>query len=177
MQTPARSKADRAPGRIGFNEHAETGIPLARRRNGTRWEVGAGLHVHYAVPPSSRPRSNGPAHADHLVGMGMVVLSRDNYLGGHKISVFGSPFSSISRNYQPPEFAAPWWTRQPRILLPANCAQVIPSAHSRPPRPHASPPHLAECPSSPPRRTLGGKARWQKRFVFPARRMRRGLQF
>ena len=54
-------------------------------------------------------------------------------------------------------------------------AQVIPSAHSRPSRPHASPPHLAAGPSR--RNPLGGKARWQKRFVFPARRMRRGLQF
>ncbi len=37
------------------------------------------------------------------------------------------------------------------------------------------PPLLAACPGrlSP----LGGKVRWQKRFVFPARRMRRGLQF
>ena len=62
-----------------------------------------------------------------------------------------------------------------RLLGSAGYAQVIPSAHSRPIRPHASPPHLAAGPSR--RNPLGGKARWQKRFVFPARRMRRGLQF
>jgi hypothetical protein len=27
MQNPAKVLADRAPGRIGFNEHAETGKP------------------------------------------------------------------------------------------------------------------------------------------------------
>jgi hypothetical protein len=62
-----------------------------------------------------------------------------------------------------------------RLPSPAKHAPVIASAHPHPPRPLASPPRLAAGPSR--RSPLGGKARWQKRFVFPARRMRRGLQF
>jgi hypothetical protein len=56
-----------------------------------------------------------------------------------------------------------------------SVSQAIPSAHPHPSRSLASPPPLAAGPSR--RNPLGGKARWQKRFVYPARRMRRGLQF
>ena len=135
-----------------------------------------GLASAYTSPVSI----NGPAHVYHLVGMGLVELLRRkvagvNLQGGHKLSVFRSPFRNVCRTWKPVEFAAPRWGRRPQVVGPAKHASVISSAHSHPPRPLASPPHLAAGPSR--RSPLGGKVRWQKRFVFPARRMRRGLQF
>ena len=49
------------------------------------------------------------------------------------------------------------------------------SAHPFLRRSCASPSDLAACTGS--HRLPDGKVRWQKRFVFPARRMRRGLRF
>jgi hypothetical protein len=158
---------DRAPGQDWVhNEHAETGKPDAssdaNRSHGTS-------------------ASNGPAYVDHLVGVGMVGSGwqhapGNDFSGGHKLSAFGSPQRDTRTAGQPLMVAATWLGRRSLHLRFASYTTVIPQTGSQvPPLARASPHHLADCPSR--RSPLGGKARWQKRFVFPARRMRRGLQF
>ena len=129
-----------------------------------------------ASPASQRPR-----HVDRLVGMGFgcpvatkgrrrtTSVATNSLQSDHCFATFAG-LESLSR------FAAPRWRK-------ASSGCQMPQATRRSSLPHipflarlhASPSHLAACPS---RRTpLGGKVRWQKKFVFPARRMRRGLQF
>ena len=70
-------------------------------------------------------------------------------------------------------FAARWAGRRCAAGF-ASSPQVVPPIPS-PCRLRASPSNLAACSGC--LRLPDGKVRWQKRFVFPARRMRRGLQF
>src|SRR5208283_410140 len=70
--------------------------------------------------------------------------------------------------------------RPPRQSSPSDYSlrtgtQVFSSAHLHPLRFRALPSDLAAGPSR--LLPLGGKVRWQKKFVFQARRMKRGLQF
>ena len=171
MPVPARSMWIRRRAGLVQNEHAETGKPGHRSDRFRSRGRSAPL-----VPDQ---RDNGPAHVDLPVGMGMVVLRRQevsvsDQTGGHKLSASGLPQRNTCMAGQPNGFAT-GWCRRPRSIRIASHAQVIPQACSHPPRPRPSPHHLADCPSR--RSPLGGKARWQKRFVFPARRMKRGLQF
>jgi hypothetical protein len=160
-------QVDRAPGQDWVhNEHAETGKPGS-----------------FSDENESRgtPVSNGPVHVDRLVGMGMVAFWWQNAptsgcSGGHKLSAFGSPQRDTRRAGQPLRVAAARLGRRSLHLWFASYTTVIPQTGSQVPSlARASPHHLADCPSR--RSPLGGKARWQKRSVFPARRMRRGLQF
>ena len=185
MTVPARSSGSSAGQDWVQNEHAETGKPDNRSDEDRSRRCSASQLV--------QQRLNGPAHVDHPVGVGMGVLwrrrvARSTRLGGHRLSAFGSPLRNTCVARQPFRFAprsqprdedlspgSPVPGRIPRPVVNASHASVIPQARSHPPRPRASPHHLADCPSR--RSPLGGKARWQKRFVFPARRMRRGLQF
>jgi hypothetical protein len=191
IQYPVEVLADRAPGRIGFNEHAETGKPespsdrersrgrpasLVSRLRGTRGDFDSQI----ADQQRTRQLYNGPTHVDFLSDMGLVAHLRRNAAGskrtgGHKLSAFRSPFRNICRTRRLFRFSTPIGGRQPQAIDPARHASVIASSHPLPIRSLASPPSLAAGPSR--RSPLGGKARWQKRFVFPARRMRRGLQF
>ena len=99
---------------------------------------------------------------------------------GHKLSAIGLPYRtacsySVFCSSRPsPRFAA-LRGRPQRGNRHTSDSRVIPSAHPLPFRLRASPSDLA---AGPGRQTpLGGKVRWQKRFVSPARRMKRGLQF
>jgi hypothetical protein len=181
MPYPARSAVDQRRAGIGFqNEHAETGKPdTSSDEDESRGDLA----------------SNGPAHVDHLVGMGLVhhpsdkdqlpgapdihsrrIFAGDSRWGGHKLSASGSPQRNARIAGKPIGVPPAWQVWRSRLIWFASSASVIPQAQSHlPPRPRASPHHLADCPSR--RSPLGGKARWQKRFVFPARRMRRGLRF
>jgi hypothetical protein len=167
MPGPARSRWIERRAGIGFqNEHAETGKPDASSdEDESRGDLA----------------SNGPAHDNHLVGMGLVMYWRervagDSRWGGHKLSASGSPHRNTRITGMPLGMATARRVRRSRPFRFASHGSVIPQSQSHPPsRPRASLPHLADCPSR--RMPLGGKARWQKRFVFPARRMRRGLRF
>lgn len=186
-QGPGGSSA----GQDWVNEHAETGKPdnpsdqerscgrpasLVSRLRGTRGDFDSQI----ADQQRTRQLYNGPTHIDFLSDMEFVAHLRRNAAGskrtgGHKLSAFRSPFRNIRRTRRPFRFSTPTGGRQPQAIDPARHASVIASAHPLPTRPLTSPPSLAAGPSR--RSPLGGKARWQKRFVFPARRMRRGWQF
>ena len=202
MQNPAKVLVDRAPGRIGFNEHAETGKPdypqrpnLIARTFGVAGSEVAGNAQEFRFlkrGPSLLPRIDSaqvcrevPVTAPLMsiiwlawawFSNGDDIVAGDDRSGGHKLSAIGSPLRNVCRTRKPLEVRRPAMGQPAAGCRPSEAThQVIPSAHSHPPRPLASPPHLAAGPSR--RSPLGGKVRWQKRFVFPARRMRRGLQF
>ena len=181
---------DRAPGRIGFMSTQRRENRAAHRSKLIAWASGmlveavwsAGVSIPAArTRQRTRQRYNGPAHVDHLVDMGLVAHLRRR----SQAPTFGWPqtlcysdhcigntlLARIALQVRRPRLGQ----ADRRLSVHAGYAQVIPSAHPPPPRPHASPSILAAGPSR--RSPLGGKARWQKRFVFPARRMRRGLQF
>ena len=157
-----RFQMDPRPGRIGFNEHAETGSPLAVHR---LWEsrgiAGAFLlRPGHAIQPCFGPRANGPA--GHLGP------------GDHKLSAEGSPSRMARPSGRSPRQSTPW-DKPPRKRWPTSGRQVLPFAPLRPFRFRAFPSSLAAGPGrfKPP----GGKVRWQKRFAFPPRRMKRGWRF
>jgi hypothetical protein len=158
--SPARSGWI-APGRTRVHEHAETGKPLAEDRlhGGLEEPRAVKLCFFSPVRPCTRLRWNGP---------GMV---------GHKLSAIGLPQHSTRLACSiehPPWFAAPRG-RQPRGSQPIKVSRVVLPAHSFPFRFCASPSVPAAVTDS--QGLSDGKVRWQKRFVSPARRMRRGLQF
>jgi hypothetical protein len=74
-QDPARSRWTGRRAGLGFkNEHAETGKPDYRSDRSRSCGRSAPL-----VPYQ---RNNGPAHVDHLVGMGMAAFHRRIVDGG-----------------------------------------------------------------------------------------------
>ena len=144
-------------------ENAETARLLAARSlQGLRGQFGNSVpQLPGARTSCNRRWSNGPAGPQ--IGF-----------GGHKISAFGSPqaivrsacFISTSLRIAA---KAGFRTEADTIVLP-RC-----SAHALLCRLSAFPSDLAVCTGclEPPDR----KVRWQKKFAFPARRMRRGLRF
>src|SRR5580658_7468816 len=96
---------------------------------------------------------------------------------GHKISAIGSlhrpAVTDCSFGYPPRLFS--FRGTFARALRHTRVTQVVPPAHLLVFRFFASPSHLVRDSS---RHTpLDGKVRWQRKFAFPARRMKRGLQF
>ena len=125
-------------------------------------------------PAAYSPATNGPAHVDRLVGMGLVLHPRGedlspgtpvvvprrkvasiNLQDGHKLSAFGLPFRNVCRTWKPFEFAAPGRGRRPWLPVP-------PGTH------RSSPPHI---PTLPVRTHLhptlpqapAGEVRWAER--------------
>jgi hypothetical protein len=147
-------------------EYAETGRPFAARTlQGARGQFGRQIpRFPGAELPCNCRWSNGPAGYFHFAG-----------IGGHKLSAIGSPQTAArSARFlrRPHGFAAlgeslhiEAQTRAPSWL----------SAHTFLCRPCAFLSDLAACTGS--SELPDGKVRWQKKFAFPARRMRRGLRF
>ena len=162
---------DRAPGRTRVHEHAETGQPLAAYKlHRTHGRIGkSNPRFHRATLLCKRQWWNGPAGISGKVG--------------HKISANGLPYRTtysvctacLVCTARPSPRIAALRGRTWRGNRHTSDLRVIPSAHPLPFRPCASPSNLAAGPS---RLTpLGGKVRWQRKFVSPARRTKRGLQF
>ena len=174
MRKPARSRWTDAPGRIGF---------MSTQRRENRWQrlncaARAGvMELSGSAPDTRHARaiaSGGTAPLMSIIWLAWAWF-HSNRVVGHKLSAIGSLYRKARSARHTLRLAAPGWGRQAPGTCHTGYAQVIPSAHPPHPRPHASPSILAAGPS---RQTpLGGKVRWQRKFVSPARRMRHGLQF
>ena len=153
---------DREPGRIWVYERAETGRPLAACEvHGTRGNSGADRsRSRQARASCIRQRWNGPIGTAGLVG--------------HKISALGLPPRKASATGCSVRFAAIACGSLHNIRHNGR-SRAVPFAYPLAFRLIASSSGLAA--SSSRQLPLDGKVRWQKRFVSPARRMRRGLQF
>jgi len=143
-------------------EYAERGRPLAARTlQEQRREAGRQiLRIRDAKGSCKNRWSNGPAG--------------NTRQGGHNLSQIGPLKSAAS----PASSAWPAAHGAGRRALAVAQASFRLSAHSFPCPSCASPSSLAVVTVSSPKRTQpDGKVRWQKKFAFPARRMRRGLRF
>ena len=160
------------------HEHAETRSALkpcdedrshrralrftALSRQGPRERLGSKLLLFAGTEPRQRHREpNGP--------------SARSGMRGHKPSANGSHRPTACSAC--PSGHSPWFTifgpgRRKDSVRPSLSGF---SAHPFPCRVFAFPSRLAVCSVCPVQ--PDGKVRWQKRFVFPARRMRRGLRF
>ena len=144
-------------------EYAETGRPLAARSlHGSRSGVGeSDSSIAGAGTRCKSRRSNGPAGKSGP--------------DGHKLSVIGSPqpaARSACFHRHPHWFAA--LREGPRDR--GHSSSISPVIRPSIPLPIVRvPSDLAACTDS--HRLPDGKVRWQRKFVFPARRMRRGLRF
>jgi hypothetical protein len=183
-----------------FYEHAETGRPgrsnddplagtpvshAACKLRGSRGQFGKRVpYFPGAEFPRKRRTSNGAAGqygplSDPATGPpGSPATTMDCRVAlddGHRFSAIESPQSAARPAYSighPLWFVAVKAARRAEAVAPAplRC-----SAHPFPCRFCASPSNLAAGSSC--LVPLDGKVRWQKRFAFPARRMRRGLRF
>ncbi len=148
------------------HEYAETGTPFAARTlQGARGQFGRQSPLFPgAKPPCNYRRSNGPAGYFHFAG-----------IGGHKLSAIGSP-QTAARSAR--FLRRPHWFAALGEGLHTGVQTRAPSRLSAHPflcRLCALPSDLAACTGS--LKLPDGKVRWQKKFAFPALRVRRGLQF
>ena len=162
-------------GRTGISiPEMRTGSLLASavappRRQETDHLVGAGITAPLmSILRLVRVRQRGPRSCDERPRAETFRVATNSLLSDHCNEVFAG-LGSLSGS-PPRDGAGSRRLPVPQATHRSSLPHIPVST-----RPHASPPHLAACPSR--RNPLGGKARWQKRFVFPARRMRRGLQF
>ena len=183
---------DLAPGRKRVHEHAETGKPLFPSENDrsprcadpcaaytlhqARGSPGAfRLRSDHGTRSGTRQRWNGPAgHSGKVPPQRRRPVAGGPGIG-HKLSAIGLPQDRVrSAGLHHARFAAPRGASPPGCRCSGH-QRFFTSAHPLPFRSGASPSHLAAVPGrqAPP----GGKVRWQKRFAFPARRMKRGLRF
>jgi hypothetical protein len=140
----------------GSRRHFRKVIPLFRR----------------AEPHCKQIESNGPAGqiADTAENRRRSPVGNSR-TGGHKLSAIGLP-----RNGARPALLL--WRAALRAGFHAEGLQrasIGRSAHPIPCPPCAPPSNLAACAGR--HRLPDGKVRWQRKFAFPARRMRRGLRF
>ncbi len=148
------------------HEYAETGRSFAARTlQGARGQFGRQIpRFPGAKPPCNCRRSNGPAGYFHFAGT-----------GGHKLSAIGSP-QTAARSAR--FLRRPHWFAALGKSLHMEAQTRAPSRLSVHPflcRLCAPPSDLAASTGS--LELPDGKVRWQRKFVFPARRMRRGWRF
>jgi hypothetical protein len=173
-------------------EHAETGRPChpidrARSRGdmvdlvvctieGSRWHFRKAIPLFRRAGPPCKPiEPNGRAgQITNTLENRQRSLVGNSGTGGHSLSAIGLP-QKRARPALPLWFAVPWAGRHAETV---RRAFIRLSAHPFPCRQCAPPSNLAACTGRPPRwATPDGKVRWQRKFAFPARRMRRGLRF
>ncbi len=124
------------------HEHAETGKPFtADQQHGARGDDEPDrLFFQIALWTCNRQRRNGPAHVDHLVGVGLAPSERRKGVagsagqGGHKLSAIGSPFQNARSARQPLRFSALECGGPRQCSSRASDTLVIHAAHSQPPR-------------------------------------------
>jgi hypothetical protein len=167
------SDRNRPPGVAGSypgdEKFKSLGLPirlLVRTLKGLRWHFRKSVPLfRRAEPPCEQTGSNGPAGLAAGACLRHRLHVGDSRTDGQNRSAFGS--------LQPGAGAASlfWAARAEGI----SQTSIRFSAHSDPCRKCAPLSNRAEC-------TRGvlpqdGKARWQRKFAFRARRMKRGLQF
>ena len=154
-------------------EHAETGWPLG-----------------------SNDRSRSPGHAARLAACTRQGPGKPSKTGERRSTRVGLPRVRLRSNVshgRPKHSATGYPRRCPQSAARSvflarlaareagSCADAVPrspyrlSAHPIPCRLRARPSNLAACTGC--FRLPDGKVRWQRKFVSPARRMRRGLRF
>ena len=154
-------------------EHAETGWPLR-----------------------SNDRNRSPEHAARLAACTLQGPGKPIGTSERRSTRMGLPRVRLRSNVshgRPRHSATGYPQRYPQpaarsVFLPrlaareaGSCAQAVPrspyrlSAHPIPCRLRACPSNLAACTGC--YWLPDGKVRWQRKFVSPARRMRRGLRF
>jgi hypothetical protein len=171
---------DRAPGRIGFMS-TQRRASHSRRINSTEREgimeqTGSvfGMRLeHAAATGVTAPLMSiiwlawaWLLRSDAMASRGAQDnVATNSLLSDHR---FRTLARLVSRCDSPPTLA------EGRIGVSATSETlVIHAAHSQTPLPHASP----SVPAAGPNTVLGGKVRWQRKFAYPARHMRHGLQF
>ncbi len=150
------------------HEYAETRMPdspepqPANSLHGTGTMVWAQkLHSRAAVRPCTRRRWNGPAEFLGRSGRSRSAIGSPQYSTRSACSFQFLPRFHAPRGREPRSKAVPF-------AFPRSSAPPIPFL------PCSSPSLLAAGTGC--HRLPDGKVRWQKRFVSPARRMRRGWQ-
>jgi len=153
-------------------EHAETGWPLrSNDRNRSPGHVARLASCTRQRPGKpGKPIGTGERRFTY-VELPRVRLRSNVSHGRPEHSATGYP-QTAARSVFVPRLAAP---------KAGSCARAVlrsPYRLSAPPipcRPRARPSNLAACTGC--LRLPDGKVRWQRKFVSPARRMRRGLRF
>lgn len=162
-----------AHGRTRLYEHAETGKP-AQRVDLVR------SHLELVPPAARRAQRARPGRGNKTLQCAAVRCAswRSNGptgfagQGGHKLSAVGLPLRKASHKGLPTWPALHVAAR--RLATPRTSLSTV--IHL--PRPASFRSDSCLLAASPGRIcSPGGKVRWQKRFAFPPRRMKRGWQF
>jgi len=151
-------------------EHAETGWPLRSNDRNRSPEPAARLAACTRQGPC-KPSENGERRSTHVEHPRERLRTYVSH-GRLEHSATGYP-----QRYPQPAAGSVFMPRLAAHKAGSRAEAVRPwlSAHPLPCLLRARPSNLAACTGC--FELPDGKVRWQKKFVFPARRMRRGLRF